>query len=355
MKKRMLIAAAGLGMLVLSMPVSAMDVTISGEACPLNVYPSPDGTAASEVTSVTELEVCGIVSGYVSVSIDGVPGYVNAVEFSEKLPAIPVGSLPDGTSYENITQGTNGDGAKKVQEQLISLGYLTGPADGQYGPGSAQAVTTFQTEHRMEGTGIADVNTQMMLDMLTGGLPDVMPVTYPSIYSADDKFSSISGETDADLDKYTDGRWLFQYDSFKSFGTLNPNIHIGIVQVETPDIDRISLDASLQVVITRNKKSRLIFRPCLVVESEGAYRPYLQSVTLTGGDGKTVTCSGGASDGGVEGAALTEFGYVPLSDDAMSLLAEGSVTAFRISGMNKDYDIQVTENQDQLAWFGQNA
>ena len=331
MKKRMLIAAAGLGMLMFSMPVSAMDVIISGEACPLNVYSSPSGDATSEVKSVTELEVYGIVSGYVSVSIDGTNGYINAAELSEKLPEIPVGGLPDGSSYESIAQGSNGDAAKKVQEQLISLGYLTGTADGQYGPGSAQAVTTFQTEHRMEGTGTADVNTQLMLDMLTGALPDVLDTTYPTIFVAEDKFSSISGETDADLEKYTDGRWLFQYDPFKSFGTLDPNIHIGTITVETPDIDRISIDVSLKVVITRNKKDVLIFQPCLVVESEGAYRPYVQSVILITG-GRTITSTGGQSIGGLDGATLSEFGYIPLDEEAMSLLSEGSVTEMRITG-----------------------
>jgi peptidoglycan hydrolase-like protein with peptidoglycan-binding domain len=52
-----------------------------------------------------------------------------------------------------LSQGATGAEVMTVQTILASLGYYTGTADGQYGPGTAAAVTAFQTQ---EGITPAD-------------------------------------------------------------------------------------------------------------------------------------------------------------------------------------------------------
>ena len=54
-------------------------------------------------------------------------------------------------------------GVVAIQEQLISLGYLDGEADGVYGPACASAVRKFQQENGLPATGDADEETQALL------------------------------------------------------------------------------------------------------------------------------------------------------------------------------------------------
>ena len=69
---------------------------------------------------------------------------------------------PDVT-YEPLSQGMKGDGVKDVQQRLISLGYLTGGADGSYGGRTVAAVKAFQQAAGLEPTGEADDATQKAL------------------------------------------------------------------------------------------------------------------------------------------------------------------------------------------------
>lgn len=50
-----------------------------------------------------------------------------------------------------------------LQLKLRELGYLTGPADGAYGSGTADAVRAFQKDYGLEATGVADTITQEVL------------------------------------------------------------------------------------------------------------------------------------------------------------------------------------------------
>lgn len=52
---------------------------------------------------------------------------------------------------------------------------------------------------------------------------------------------------------------------------------------------------------------------------------------------------------------MSETGYVPLTQEALALLAAGTLDTVRISGMNNTYDITNAATSDQLAWFGANA
>lgn len=65
--------------------------------------------------------------------------------------------------YEELSKGSKGDAAKKLQSRLIELGYLDGAADGIYGNGTAGAVSSFQSQNGLPVTGKADVATQELL------------------------------------------------------------------------------------------------------------------------------------------------------------------------------------------------
>ena len=69
----------------------------------------------------------------------------------------------DTASYETLDVGSRGDDVKKLQRYLISLGYLSGGADGIYGNGTAGGVKKFQAAEGLPETGTADPETQARL------------------------------------------------------------------------------------------------------------------------------------------------------------------------------------------------
>lgn len=54
-----------------------------------------------------------------------------------------------------LKSGVKGDEVTRLQQRLGELGYYAGDVDGQYGPGTAEAVTLFQAQHGLTADGIA--------------------------------------------------------------------------------------------------------------------------------------------------------------------------------------------------------
>ena len=76
-------------------------------------------------------------------------------------PAQP--TVPPQSAEEDITQilkvGSKGPEVISLQRRLIDLKYLSGNADGIYGPGTALAVKEFQTKNKLSADGIAGKDT----------------------------------------------------------------------------------------------------------------------------------------------------------------------------------------------------
>ena len=82
--------------------------------------------------------------------------------FAKMLSILLVVLLLTSTAfaYEELQTGSKGDAVVKLQKALIDLGYLNGKADGDYGKMTAAAVSSFQKDHDLPETGIADDATQ---------------------------------------------------------------------------------------------------------------------------------------------------------------------------------------------------
>lgn len=65
--------------------------------------------------------------------------------------------------YTELERGSKGDDVKALQQRLKDLGYLSGAVDGDYGGGTASAVSSFQNQAGLAVTGKADVETQRAL------------------------------------------------------------------------------------------------------------------------------------------------------------------------------------------------
>ena len=274
--------------------------------------------------------------------------YVSKEELQLLLPRLDLDAFLQMEEADAIPIGTKGDKARVLQEVLISLGFLEGPADGDYGGGTADAVRRFQETHDLEVTGIADSYTVMLIQAVSNGLEDVIETSTKGYDSASEKFPEIANKTEADLEPFLGGRWHFQYDVFEEKGFIDPGIDFGSFEVESPQIDRIRGALAIKVVINRDDDTRyFVPTPAIAVETTGAYRPYVQGAVLIG-DG-TARLDGGKSSGKITGTTLEESGYIPLNQEALELLASGSVHTVRLLGKNTSYDMEVTYDVEKMA------
>ena len=79
----------------------------------------------------------------------------------------PAPNKTSTTNSSTLQQGDKGDAVKALQRQLISLGYLSGSADGVYGAKTASAVKAFQKANKLTADGIAGTKTQNKLDSVS--------------------------------------------------------------------------------------------------------------------------------------------------------------------------------------------
>lgn len=64
---------------------------------------------------------------------------------------------------EDVTQGSKGAEARRVQTRLFTLNYLSEQPDGSFGANSTAALTVFQRANGLTETGVADQETQRLL------------------------------------------------------------------------------------------------------------------------------------------------------------------------------------------------
>ncbi len=75
--------------------------------------------------------------------------------------AAPAAALNTGTT---LKLGDNGTAVKQLQQRLIDLGYLTGKADGKFGPATFAALKAFQKSNKLSQDGIAGPKTLKALE-----------------------------------------------------------------------------------------------------------------------------------------------------------------------------------------------
>ena len=346
---------AGISAAVFSIPVNAMHINISGEPCPLTIYAEPSAEAAASEVSLSDFELYGYIQGtFLAVKTGDSIGYVTENDLSAKLPDIELFRLPSGEGLTDINRGTNGDASAQIQQQLIQLSYLSGTADGMYGAGTADAVSRFQADHRLEQTGNADVYTQMLIQLQVNGLPDILETKYPTVYTVEEEFAAVLPRTDEDLSPFAGPEWKLTFDQYENSGTLDPGISLGGYRQDGAAIDQLSLEAFLQIVLAADETTgRLILKPAVVTKSAGAYRPYVQSVTFSAPE-MALKTDGNTLTGELDGALLKETGYCYITPEQLALLAGGNVSEIRISGKNQDFDFSVEEAaREKISWFAQ--
>ena len=88
---------------------------------------------------------------------------------------LPTFEIPEG----KVKKGTRNNDARLVQERLISLGYLAGKADGNFGTKSVAALKAFQTKNGLEADGVAGSGTYEVLFSHLALRADYVPTAAP--------------------------------------------------------------------------------------------------------------------------------------------------------------------------------
>jgi Putative peptidoglycan-binding domain-containing protein len=97
---------------------------------------------------------------------------VREVRREMSLTPTPLPPVPDTvyawvsgavTPEPALRNGSQGEKVRQLQERLQELGYYTGTVDGQFGPGTREAVTAFQRMNGLEADGLAGEATQSLL------------------------------------------------------------------------------------------------------------------------------------------------------------------------------------------------
>lgn len=102
------------------------------------------------------------------------------------VPTATVTPEPNEASGEVIDENSSAASIRRVQEMLITLGYLEGSADGSYGQNTYAAVSAFQTDLKakvnpnVEVTGKCDILTREYLEYYSAQVED-QPTATPAI------------------------------------------------------------------------------------------------------------------------------------------------------------------------------
>lgn len=94
------------------------------------------------------------VEDLLTIEVNGVADPILLEDFySDAFPAIPA----------QMNSGSKGDDVIRLQRRLKGLEFFTGTLDGDYGSQTTEAVTTFQKQHGLSQTGVADAQTMAVL------------------------------------------------------------------------------------------------------------------------------------------------------------------------------------------------
>ena len=98
---------------------------------------------------------------------------IREVRREMSLTPTPLPPVPDTVREKNVItdvtpepplrNGSQGEKVRELQERLLELGYYQGEVDGQFGPGTKEAVIAFQTRNGLDADGLAGEETQRVL------------------------------------------------------------------------------------------------------------------------------------------------------------------------------------------------
>ncbi len=115
--------------------------------------------------------------------VDGVAGYDTQVALYAATAVMDGGQQMAGSvsgASTTLKKGMTGTAVKELQERLITLGYLTGKADGIFGTDTAEAVYSFQKRSGLTRDGKAGPKTLAAIYSMAAVTPSPAPTVTPN-------------------------------------------------------------------------------------------------------------------------------------------------------------------------------
>ena len=254
-----------------------------------------------------------------------------AIVFDAEVPAL--GAL------ETLSRGSKGDEVKPIQEALKAQGFLTGSADGDFGPGTERAITAFQEANGLEATGQADEITQRLLLSLGEETLQMSGVVDPTVM-----FAPILGRTQADLTPIMDSGMVFTYDDISGEGFISCGAVLKDSSVGGSDLDKYALTCEFGI-ITRESENGVLLMPAMKLRCECVRQSVPTDIVLKAGN---LRASGEVEDLQValNGLDTVESGVVMLDDamvDVLANAADAGELKLRVNGRYRSFDLKASD------------
>lgn len=113
----------------------------------------------------------------------------------------PAPKTPAGAAVNGLQQGAKGEAVKELQQKLSASGvFVSGGADGDFGPATKQAVSSFQRWNGLTESGIVDAATAAKLGLMGSSKSPVTPPAAPTT-SSSNPFVGLAAGAKGDLVK----------------------------------------------------------------------------------------------------------------------------------------------------------
>lgn len=238
-------------------------------------------------------------------------------------------------SLETLEKGAKNDETKRLREALVTLGYLNGKADGDFGNGTMRAVTAFKAAEGMEETGVADELMQLLVQSMVAKVIKVDPIVDPEVL-----FAPIIGRTDVDLQPIMDSGLYFDYDDLVGEGFIYDGSEIQFDASGEADIDKYQLSVRFGLLTRENELGGVDLLPAAKVSCLCVRRPLLTKLTVKAGDSRG-NADFESLESTLSGVDSLESGLVLLNDsmvDALAAASEAGELKLRLTGQYNTFD-----------------
>lgn len=245
-------------------------------------------------------------------------------------------------SLPPLARGDKGDAVKRLQEALVTLGYLDGGADGDFGGKTETAIRAFQEAVGLEQTGVADARLQMLALSMT---QPKLVLENPGNNEA--QLAVIAEKTGLDPQTISDSGLVMDYDDITGIGFISDGTVISHTNQAVGDIDQYALTLRFGLLVQDGVDGATSIDPAVRVECLCVRRPVMEEILLKSGDVR-VTVSMTDVSAKLNGVKTEESGAALLTAEMVEALANADAAGelkIRVNGHYKSFDITVDKAQ----------
>jgi hypothetical protein len=333
----MLVAMMLMGTAALAMPVGIDEGTMK--------LSCKDGDG-NVTLDVAEFQLLGMdMDGQYLIYADG--GYYSLLNALQGVNQADAGRVDEVAgiredSLPQLARGSKGDAVRQFQEALVTLGYLDGGADGDFGGKTETAIMALQEALGLEQTGVADARLQML------ALSMIQPkLVLENQGNNEELLAAIAQKTGLDPQTISDNNLILDYDDIAGTGFLSDGTVITYANQAMGDIDQYALTFQFGLRIQDQADGTASVDPVVKVSCLCVRRPVIQEIVLKSGNIRA-NASLPEIKTALNGVKTEESCIAPLTAemvDALANVVEADELKIRVNGQYESFDIRVDKAQ----------